>query len=1135
MENLRLSRWPALWLLLAVFGLSTFPLVAQDATGRVIGVVTDPSGGVVVKAKITVSNLDTRISRETTTGEDGSYQILLLPIGSYTVEAEAPGFRKVVTSPEKLEINQSLKIDIKLEVGSTTETVQVESAAIGVETVNAGLGMAITSTFINNLPLNGRNSLDLAFLSPGVAPSAASTTTNYFTIAGQRDDSITFLLDGGINNNLLSNRPVLNPNPDMIAEFKVMTSNYNAEYGRNAGGIVSVVTKSGTNTYHGSAYDYLRNNDLNANLFFNNANGLIRPILKRNQFGVTAGGPITIPKVIHGKDKFFFFIGYQGQRQSSLTQTSNVTVFTPAELQGDFSRSNADRSGPDQKVVKFLQQYPYFQPNPTLAAQGIIDPGKINPVATAYIKAGLIPTSASGFLLSQSSAINNQDELTERVDFNVSPNDRIFATLGSSRNPQLTPYPNGINVNGFAVNANSHHYYGSVDYTKSIRPNILNDFRFTAQRNNGLQAVPAISAPKPADLGIPGITPDQPTGPPILSFNSGMLLGFSPQGPTDIIDNTYTWSDTLTWIRNSHTFKTGFNYTPYQDNQIFDFYINGQYSFYGTGGGSFSQNDHADFLMGLPDELYQAPSAPSNIRTHNIGWFFQDEWKLRRNFTLTLGVRYEYSSPKLDTQGRTFTALLGHQSTVFTKAPSGLLFPGDAGAPRGANFPDRNDWAPRLGFAWDPRSNGKMSIRGGFGVFYDILKAEDNFQFNGQPPFFAGADLFFNPLSANPTAPSNYLSQPYQAVGRNNPFPSRPPSPNLDFNAAGFLPFGGSGVYFIDPNLRTPYIFQYNLSVQREISRNTTVEADYVGSDSHKLTGLVDGDPFPLGTSSRLFNQQPGITGTAFSWFDTFSNVGKAYYDGLWLSLNHRPSEVKFLGNVGFNAKYSYGKSVDTESGFRATFSRVPAYNHNLFRSVSDFDTTHNVDFGADWELPIAKAWPGGPSRLTRGWNLRPFFFARSGFPLNVTSRLSRSPTKPGPSGAGDQNLIQANLILPNVAEYDPHIVQKASTGRTGNFFFNPGAFAAVSSTVVPGVFNYGSLGRNAFRGPDRVNFDISLAKTTKLWNESSAMEFRADMFNAFNHAEFLNPNTTITSGTFGQISSTYDPRIVQFALRFQF
>src|SRR6185369_4106047 len=281
-----------------------------------------------------------------------------------------------------------------------------------------------------------------------------------------------------------------------------------------------------------------------------------------------------------------------------------------------------------------------------------------------------------------------------------------------------------------------------IDYTRTFSSTLVNDFRFNAQRNNSLQSVPAAKLPTPADLGI-GITPDDPQGPSIISLTSGMTLGFSPQGPSALIDNTYTWQDTLTWIKGAHALKTGFNYTPYQDNQIFDFYVNARFAFSGTGGGAGSKNDRADFLMGIPDGFLQDPAAPSNIRTHNIGWYFQDEWKVRPNFRLTLGIRYEYSLPRLDLQGRTFSAVLGAKSTVFPNAPLGLVFPGDSSAPRGANYPDRNDWAPRFGFAWAPKGDGKTSIRGGFGIFYDILKAEDNFQFNGQAPFYGSANFAF--------------------------------------------------------------------------------------------------------------------------------------------------------------------------------------------------------------------------------------------------------------------------------------------------------------------------------------------------------------------------------------------------------
>lgn len=1117
--------------LLITLSLFTFRSMAQDATGRVVGVVSDPTGSVIPKVKVTAINVATNVTVDTLSNNDGSYQIPLLPIGSYRVSAEAVGFRKVLTEALKLDINQSLKVDLKLEVGSVTETVQVESSATGVETISATTGSVVNATTIHEAPLNGRNVMSLALLAPGVIPQ---TSTNLvaggtgFSIAGQRTDSMTFLLDGGLNTNLLNNGLVLNPNPEAIEEFRVLTSNYNAEYGRNAGGIISVVTRAGGNQFHGALYDFVRNSDFNANSFFNNQVGLQRDSTKRNQFGATIGGPVLIPKVFNGRNKLFFMISYQGQRLTQNQTSAKVNTFTPAELQGDFSHSNSAGNGPDANVVSYLQQFPYFQPNPALAARGIIDPTRINPVAQNYIKAGLIPTAPSGFLFSQSGFADNRDELTERIDFNITQSDHLSATLGSNRNPQTSPFTYA-NVPGFPSSTLANRYLGSVNYTKTITPRLLNEFRFTAQRNHILQAVPAGKASTPNQLGV-GIISDDPHGPTNLNFTS-LQAGYSVQGPTALIDNTYTWSDVLTWNRGTHNFKGGFSYTPYQNNTAYDFYVNGEFSFYGTGGGSFSQNDRADFLLGLPDEYLQFGRAPSNIRTHNIAGFFQDEWKVRRNLTLTLGIRYEYSSPKIDLQGRSFSLGLGQQSTVFSGAPKGLLFPGDANAPKGSNFPDKNDWAPRLGFAWDPKGDGKMSIRGGGGVFFDILKGEDNLQFNGQAPFFGAADLFFDPLSANPTKPSNYLSDPYGATGQPNPFPSRPPAPNINFNDAGFLPFGGGGVFFVDPHLRTPYIYQYNLSVQREIMHDTTLEVSYIGSSSHKLTGLVDANPFLPGTKTRRFNAQPGGSSSAFSYLDLFANVGSAHYNSMAIGIAKRMSDTRFLGNIQYQISYTYGHSIDNESGFRSRDGRVPAYDRNRFRASSDFDLTHYVAISGAWELPFAKAWTTGPKALTRGWELFPIITYRSGQTLDVFAGLSRSRTSVGPSGVGDPNLVRANLIN-QVTFFNPQ-GQQVLKGRTGNFFFDPTAFAApVTNAAVP---TYGTLGRNAFRAPDRANFDIAVSKSVFVYKEAARFEIRADCFNCLNHTEFGAPSTSINSAVFGQISTTAEPRIIQLAGRFIF
>lgn len=813
--------------------LSAGAALAQDATGKISGNVTDPSGAVIATARVTVTNVATKVSKQTISDSQGFYQVLQLPIGRYEAAAEAPGFsRTVVQGKNSLEINQTLRLDVTLEVGSVKDTVTVEGGTSSVETDNATLGATVSGQAIIELPLNGRNAFDLLATKPGVTPTNPDNTSPGagYSIGGGRTDSVTFLLDGGNNNNLLSNTYVVNPNLDAIAEFKILESNYGAEYGRNAGGIVSVVTKSGSNSLHGSAYDYVRNDALNANDFFSNEIGAPRNVLKRHQFGGTVGGPIFIPKVFDGRNKLFFFFSYQGQRQNSVAQDGNIPVLTPLEAGGNFSQSSG--GAPDPQVVSFLNNNPYYQSNPTLAAQGIIDPSRLNTVALNYLNKGLFPTSASGEILSASGAKANNDDFLGRLDYNISNSDNLSATLTSHNSTQVLPFTDstfGANVPGFSNNTLTAAYFGTVTYNHIFSPTLVNEARLTAQRGNLGQYFPGENLPTGAQLGVTGVTPDQATGPTLLNFNGhGTYIGYSPNGPTTLINNTYQFSDNVSWTKGSHNAKFGFYFSPYQNNTLYDYYVNGAYIFYGPGGIG-SGNDFADFLMGLPDEFVQFPAAPSNIRSKSYAFFGQDEWHVTKHFTLTFGLRYEYAQPKFDTQGRSFSFMPGLTSTRFTDAPKGLVFPGDAGAPRGSNFPDRNDLAPRLGFAWDVFGNGKTSLRGGGGIFYDILKGEDNLQFNGQVPFFSYSDLGFSPPDPIAGPSVDYMAQPFAATGAVNPFPSKPPASNLNFADSGFLPAGGGGVYYVDPHLRTPYVFQYNLSLQQQLPSGMVGELGYAG------------------------------------------------------------------------------------------------------------------------------------------------------------------------------------------------------------------------------------------------------------------------------------------------------------------
>ena len=830
-------------------------------------------------------------------------------------------------------------------------------------------------------------------------------------------------------------------------------------------------------------------------------------------------------------------------------------------LAGNFSHAGPG-GVPDPNVVAFLQNNPFYQPNAALAALGIIDPTKIDSVAQKYIAAKLIPTSASGIacdsegvcagtLFAQGNRTTNNNELIAKLDFNPTDKDHLTLSAGGRRQDDTRPFqslnPTASASPGFPGSYQTHGYAANLNYTRTFTPNVLNEFHFTIQRNVNKQAVPAVAAPTPAALGVVGVTPDQVTGPTRLGFESNLIIGFSPQGPTALVDNTIVYSDTFSWTKGRHNWKFGGNFIPYQDNTVFDFFVDGQYDFDNFNG---SFNQYANMLLGIPEDYFQFGSAPSNIRQKATSVFAQDEWHLASNLTLTLGVRYEYSTPKSDTQGRSFSLIPGAHSTRFINAPTSLLFPGDAGAPKGANFPDKNDWAPRFGFAWDPFKNGKTSIRGGVGMFYDVLKGEDHLQFNGQAPFFGFTNPVFSdcpnlppnpdgsPQSGSPgcvTSNPGYLANPFTATpflpATPNPFPSKPPAKDIDFGAAGFLPFGGGGVFFVDPHLRTPYTFQFNLTLQREIVKNLTVETGFVGSKSRKLTTLVDNNAFDPATLSttphRFFNEIGGVDDFRYSFLDTFENAVNASYTALETKLTKRSSETRFLGNTFFTLAYTWSHAIDNSSGFRNRNSQIPFFQRNLFRTSSDFDLRQRVSFSGGWELPFEHMWQSGPKRLTKGWNLYPIIYWYTGFPLDVLAQLSNRRSQPGPSGAGDAGIVYANLVGP-IHYFDP---SHATPGQQGNNYFLTTSF---TDAGLAGCMCYGS-GRNILRGPGRTNVDLAVAKNIAI-TERTAIELRTEFFNLLNHAEFDNPGINIADPvTFGRVTSTAPARIIQFAARFTF
>jgi hypothetical protein len=1161
---------------------------AQQATAKIVGTITDPQGLVVTGVKITVTNMATNVATETTSDKGGFYQVLNLPIGRYRIVARHEGFRELEVLTAPLEINQSFRADLKLEVGTASERVLVEAQAAGVETVNPTLGQSVTSRPIVNMPLNGRNVLSLALLQPGVTEDNPDDTAGSglgFSVGGGRSDSVTYLLDGGVNNELLGNGVVLNPNPDSIAEFRILTSNYTAEYGRNGAGVITVVTKSGSNDFHGSAFDFVRNTDFDANSYFNKQVPIPRNNLKRNQFGGTVGGPVV-------KNRLFFFTSYQGQRQVQTDVLGEQQIFTTAELHnGDFSHGIPngstlfDPTGTpisqcgdpagclDTNVANFLQANPYFASLLSTPTDPIIDPTKFDPAAQAYIKTGLVPSNATGELFPAAGSTDNNNELTVKIDFNIDSKDKLTGTVGGFRRTEGEPFGRDLysgNVPGFPATNQINNYFVGLAYTRTFSPTMLNELRGTAQRHNTLADKPVSSMPAISQFGIAS---DLSNGPPLMSFDNGLYFGQDQSGPAKEIGNTFGVADTFTWVKGHNTWKFGAGFSAYQQNTTYAFFTDSNFAFNGYGaGGDGTGNGFADFLVGAPNNLFEGPNAVSNFRSKATYGFGQDEWRVRPNLTLTLGLRYEYSTPKIDTQGRTFSIIPGDQSTRFPDAPLGLVFPGDPGAPGGSNFPDKKNFAPRIGFAYSPGSGSRTSIRGGFGVFYDVLKGEDNLQFNGAPPFYSEPFVNFPCLPpsidpntgapcANPGASSAlpFYSAPWANSTTPlpaNPFPSTPPNPATAFNTTGntpFLPFGGGGIYFVNPHLHTPYTYQYNLSVQHELARNLIAEVSYVGSSSKGLTSLQDINPFDLNTVSgsnpaRLLNENQNTTLTNYcvnqlgpsdcplSIAEEFKNISFANFNSLEASLTKQNSENRILGNTYFTLAYTYGHSLDNSSGFRNRDSQVPYYSPSQFYGSSNFDIKQRITFSGGWDLPFDRAWASGPKRLVKGWSLYPILSWRTGFPLSIISGLPFNPSDPGPSGAGDGYLANADFA-PGFSK-----ITIMNPRKNGNLYFNPAAFVPIAPGYNPSD-GYGTTGRDFFRGPGRFNLDMTLAKTTAI-TERVSVEIRADAFNVFNHAEFANPDTTLTSGTFGQVTSTtfgtgaaalQTQRIVQLAGRLTF
>ena len=1149
-------------------------LFAQT-TARLTGTVKDQSGGIVAEATVTLTNEATSINHTTKTDGEGNYLFTLVDVGVYRLTVEHTGFKKNVQGGITLEVNQNGRLDVTLEVGQATETIEVTAAAVPqIDTSGAVLGKVESERRIMDLPLVDRDTLQLGLLQAGVfAPDPDDGSHNPFSVSGQRSESLTFLLDGADNNDFLGNNFVVNPNPDAVEEFKILTNNYGAEFGRTSGGIVNTVLKSGTNTFHGDVFEFFRNTVLNARDFFIPVSQGTTPF-KRNVFGGTLGGPIK-------KDKTFFFGDYQGGRRREGQVPPTLTVLSQAERGGNFGElcgapTNFDGTGHCTNPTGTQLV------NPATGNPYAFNQVPVNPVSANYIAKYLpLPTpglAGNGFISAPVAQIN-EDQGILKVDHNLTSRDTLSFSYVINDKRDLYPFRinHGASTGGdvpvgSAFSDKERDQVGAIAWTHTFGRGWINELRFSANRVASLQAVPQDHT-TPAQLGFTNVNPDDPAGaaPPII-FTPTFNLGPSPQGPTTLNRTSFQVQDNFTLIRGRHEFKFGGDIHRIDQNFNFDFFTNGSFDFGSfVRGGSFSGSALADFVGGFTDNYFQFSNAIYGIRETSQYYYFQDTWKVRPRLTLNLGIRYEYNSPQYDIHNEILGFFPGQQSKVFPKAPPDILYPGDPGTPnRGLVYPDRNNWAPRVGFAWDIFGNAKLVMRGGFGIFYDIEDGALNLQFGGQAPFGSVSNLF--PGSSN-FAAGNVLADPFTPLGIQNPYPFA----SRGLTGTFFIP-EISFAYVVLPHFRTPYSENFNYGFQYQLTKNTMIEAVYVGSLGRRLIATTDVNPpspsvemQQLITSGGSPNLAQAVINGGFINADcarplggcpnpndpsgSFTLASQLLADtNGGLSDSHELQvtvDKRFSHAFTFRGAYTFSKTIDMTSGFRSrsgTFT--DPFNPRLDRSLADFDARNRIVLSGLWELPFDRPFHDHlvMKKITEGWQLSGIVSFQSGNPINLFSN----------NGSSGTNLFleRPDLIGP-IQTFDPRKIQTFTpTGgaagsclsgtSTGNFFINPLAFncttalsastyTGLNSTGVP-LFTFGTLGRNAINGPGINNWNLSLFKRIKL-TESKRLELRTELFNAFNHAQFIfqNPNNKGFSGTFGQATQTRGPRLMQLGLKFYF
>jgi len=1079
----------ALLLAGALFIAVTMVSYAQT-TAALFGTVTDSSKGVLPGAVITATNTLTNESRSTQTDDIGYYNLPSLALGVYTVRAEMPGFKTTVRSGIELSLNRNARVDIELPVGEVSEIVSVSGDAPLVESTTNEMAALIDTRRIEQLPLNGRNTLSLVSLVPGAQPLQVINEQGYqnnkVVMNGARPEESNWLLDGGANNTPLRNYGQDVPNPDAIQEFRVISNNYSAEYGRSVGAVVNVVTRAGTNEFHGSAFEFLRNRSLNSRNFFEPD----KTPLQQNQFGGTFGGPIV-------KDKTFFFTSFQGFRRDTTAFNNAAVVPTSAERGGDFSKS-LDSKGKPVVIRDPLTGQPF--------AGAVIPTARLNPVAIRILDLMIPlpndPARGPNALSARAEAPIKNNQVLGKIDHQISANHKLSTAYFWANNSQLSRFPGNIDyqygdANTTQHNVNAHEYW-------TISPTLLNHFRFTFLRSVGRQ----VQYPGDVTLVELGskfepLAISEPKVPPSLGV-TGYFSAATPSGG-DRRYNNFNLANATEWLSGRHNLKFGIDGSIVR---FHDLSLSGRPGGIFAFDGTFTGNGMADLLLGSAKTMEYGPPTDKYQDSWTLAGYVQDNFRVAPRLTLNLGLRYDLEPLGVHPRDQVIAYVPGRQSTCAPQAPKGILLPCDDGIPRAGARNDYNNFGPRVGFAYDTGGTGRTVVRGGYGIAYQVTINNVTQEQQVSIPFFIREVL----RNVNSSGPSSInLSDPWNQLG-GSPYPINFDPENLKFPAA-------AGAYsFQKFDMRTGYFHQYNLSIQRQFAATWMAEVAYVGNVGRKLTTQRDMNSPVLragANSSNVDARRP--LNPPFLAMRVTEDLAESSYNSLQARV-----EKRFNASLALLGSYTYGKSIDFASWHDSQSRWLDSENIALNKALSDFDRRHTAVLSWLWQLPQPQA------RVARailgGWSINGIASFYSGSPVGNGTASSGIQTGKDNDFDGSVNNDRPNLVG------DPVLAQKPSAdeAKAGSPWFNTAAFEANPSGT------RGNVGRNTLTGPSSKNIDIGLFRAFNI-RENHKLELRGEFFNVFNWVNLGTPTFTMTSSNFGKILSAAPPRIVQLGVRYSF